>query len=149
MAALIRNAALADLDNLTTLFDQYLVFYGKNSNFLAAREFLSQRIQQADSQIFVAQIATDLVGFTQLYPLFSSTQLQRLWLLNDLFVAPTFRGQGISVALLDRAKKLATDTQAAGLMLETQKTNLVGNQLYPKTGFTLDTEHHIYYWNPA
>jgi hypothetical protein len=32
-------------------------------------------------------------------------------------------------------------------MLETAKTNEIGNSLYGKTGFQLNTEHHFYYWD--
>ena len=35
-------------------------------------------------------------------------------------------------ALIDAAKQLAQRTQAAGLLLETEKNNLPGNLLYPK-----------------
>jgi GNAT superfamily N-acetyltransferase len=73
--------------------------------------------------------------------------MKPLWLLNDLYVKPMHRGQGHSIALIDAAKKLAIDTDAAGLMLETAKTNDVGNQLYPKTGFVCDHDHNYYSWD--
>jgi GNAT superfamily N-acetyltransferase len=69
-----------------------------------------------------------------------------MWLLNDLFVNPNFRGKGISVALIDEAKKLCTNTGSCGMLLETAKSNLIGNQLYLKTGFSLDTAHNYYEW---
>ncbi len=52
-----------------------------------------------------------------------------MWLLNDLFVNPNFRGKGISVALIDEAKKLSTNTGSCGMLLEKAKSNLIGNQL--------------------
>jgi GNAT superfamily N-acetyltransferase len=72
--------------------------------------------------------------------------MQKMWLLNDLYVAENFRGRGISKALIDAAKKLATDTQACGLLLETSKTNNIGNQLYPATDFELQDESNFYFW---
>ncbi|WP_271711513.1 GNAT family N-acetyltransferase [Marinigracilibium pacificum] len=72
--------------------------------------------------------------------------MKRVWLLNDLFVDEKYRGKGISVALINRAKKLAKETNAVGLMLETEKSNDIGNNLYPKTGFTLDKDHNYYSW---
>lgn len=36
---------------------------------------------------------------------------------------------------------------ACGLILETAKTNIVGNELYPKVGFSLDKEHNYYSWD--
>ena len=88
-----------------------------------------------------------MAGFVQLYPLFSSTRMKRLWLLNDLYVNPGYRGQNISVQLINRAKELVNETSACGLMLETAKSNEIGNKLYPRTDFILDEEHYYYFWN--
>ncbi len=137
-----------DLVPLTELFEAYRIFYHKPPDFSGAMGFLQERIGREESVIFVADAGTDgLVGFVQLYPLFSSTRLQRLWLLNDLYVQPEQRGRGISVQLIDRCKQLCTDTNACGLLLETAKDNVIGNQLYPRTGFVPDTGHQYYYWN--
>jgi len=66
--------------------------------------------------------------------------------LNDLFVHPDFRGIGISKKLIAQAKQLCRDTQACAVILETEKTNVIGNELYPRTGFELDVEHNHYEW---
>jgi ribosomal protein S18 acetylase RimI-like enzyme len=145
---MIRKATIADLTQLADLFDQYRVFYKKESDVEQARIFLAERLQNGDSTIFVAEQADQkLSGFTQLYPLFSSTRMKKLWLLNDLYVNPAYRGKRISVALINKAKELAQETAAVGLMLETAKTNEIGNKLYPKTGFELDSEHNVYSWD--
>lgn len=144
----IRKALISDVDNVAELFDAYRVFYQKQSDVIAAQDFLTQRFQNQESEIFVAEAANKiLVGFVQLYPLFSSTRMKRLWLLNDLFVTPEFRGKGISIQLIDKAKELARETNACGLMLETAKTNAVGNNLYPHAGFELDRDHNFYSWD--
>ncbi len=144
----IEQASLAHLDELANLFDQYRVFYKKNSDIAAAKDFLSERIKKEESIIFIAfDDRQTMTGFTQLYPLFSSTRMKRLWLLNDLFVHPDHRGKGISVALIERAKELCKQTNGCGLMLETAKTNNIGNSLYPRAGFSLDKEHNYYSWD--
>lgn len=143
----IRRATLKDLNLLSDLFDQYRVFYEKESDLDGAKNFLTERLEGNESVIFVAEEGTVLTGFVQLYPLFSSTRMKRLWLLNDLFVNPNFRGNGISVKLIDQAKALAIATNAAGLMLETAKTNAIGNKLYPRTDFELDEDHNFYSWD--
>ena len=68
-----------------------------------------------------------MTGFTQLYPLFSSTRMKRYWLLNDLFVNENHRGKGHSKALIESAKELCRETKACGILLETDKTNEIGN----------------------
>ena len=111
----------------------------------AAKIFLEDRLKNKDSELFVA-VTNDLVlaGFVHLYPIFSSTRMCRLWLLNDLFVHPNFRGKRISVLLIEKAKELSVQTNSAGLILETAKSNEIGNSLYLKTGFVLDEEHNYY-----
>ena len=144
--AIIRKANLQDIEGLAALFNGYRIFYKKESDLAAAKNFLTARIKQKESEIFVAEVAGKLVGFTQLYPLFSSTRMKRLWLLNDLFVDSNYRGQGISVQLIDAAKDLCRQTNACAMMLETEMSNIIGNQLYPRTDFELDTEHNHYEW---
>ncbi|MEM8526988.1 MAG: GNAT family N-acetyltransferase [Bacteroidota bacterium] len=146
----IRAAEIKDLEQLTRLFDGYRVFYRKSSNVNAAKQFLTERLERGDSEIYVAETEKDiLVGFVQLYPLFSSTRMKRLWLLNDLFVDATFRGKGIAIELIERAKQLVRDTDACGMYLETEKSNTVGNRLYPKVGFKLNEVANFYEWSAA
>lgn len=146
----VRSAHTEDLPELSKLFDAYRLFYRMGSAVEEALNFLSERLQQNDSVIFVAETAEGkLAGFTQLYPLFSSTRMKRLWLLNDLYVTETQRGKGISRLLLTAAQQLAMDTGACGLFLETEKTNHIGNALYPSMQFELQTSTHFYFWTNA
>jgi GNAT superfamily N-acetyltransferase len=143
----IREATIADLEDLAQLFEEYRLFYQQPADLSGARAFLSERINQGDSRIFVSVKDEKLSGFTQLYPLFSSTRMKRLWLLNDLYVKNEFRGLGISKGLINRAKQLCEDTQACGFILETAKTNLIANCLYHAVGMTLDHDHNYYSWD--
>jgi ribosomal protein S18 acetylase RimI-like enzyme len=144
----IRSAAPGDIPSLVLLFEAYRAFYRQPPAPGAAANFLQERIENRDAEIFVAESdGGELAGFVQLYPLFSSTRMKRLWLLNDLYVAPAYRGKGISVLLIDKAKELCRQSGSAGMMLETAKTNDIGNQLYPRAGFTLDDEHNYYSWD--
>lgn len=142
----IRKATLQDLPQLAELFDQYRIFYHKDSDIPSAETFLKERIENKDSEIFVAEIQGDLVGFVQLYPLFSSTRMKRYWLLNDLFINENDRGKGFSKELIEETKKWAVSTNSAGILLETGKSNDVGNKLYPGCGFELYDEVNFYEW---
>ena len=144
----IRPANHQDLGSLTNLFEGYRTFYKKPSDPAGAKAFLNERIHQEDSKIYVCENAKhQLCGFVQLYPLFSSTRIKKLWLLNDLFVHPEARGLGISKKLIERAKELVKETSAAGMILETGISNKIGNQLYPKTGFKLIDKSNFYEWS--
>ena len=131
---LTRNATPQDLDQLSILFDKYRMFYDKTSDVNAAKEFLKARFEKKDSHIFVSENNT-LTGFTQIYPLLSSVRMKPLWLLNDLFVDESARGQKVGEALMLTAIKAAKSAGACGLMLETGVSNVVGQNLYEKLGF--------------
>lgn len=143
----IRQAQLSDLPQLAQLFDSYRIFYRKSSDLDGAKQFLSERIQNRESIIYVVEENDVLVAFTQLYPLFSSTRMQKLWLLNDLFVAANQRGNGYSKALIERAKELCKESEACGFFLETEISNSIGNKLYPSAGMNYNDTSNFYYWD--
>ena len=104
-------------------------------------------MRNKESVIYIAELEDQtLAGFTQLYPLFSSTRMKRLWLLNDLYVNADFRGKGISKKLIDAAKNLCRDTNGCAVTLETGQDNLIGNKLYPSAGFKLSKGYNFYEW---
>lgn len=142
----IKKAGLEDLDELAELFDLYRVFYRQEPDVQKGKAFLKERFLNSESDVFLAMIGGKAVGFVQLYKLFHYTKLEKQWLLSDLFVHPDFRGKGLSVALIERCKHWCNETGACGLMLETGKTNEIGNTLYPRCGFVYDDLHNYYHW---
>lgn len=143
-----RKAENRDLDKVTQLFDQYRLFYGKKTDLKGAKKFLTERVSKNDSEIYIAENPENkILGFVQLYPLFSSTRMRKFWLLNDLFVDPDHRSEGIAIELINKAKELVRSTDACGMYLETEKSNVIGNKLYPKTGFKLNTDCNFYEWD--
>ena len=145
----VREAKLSDLKNLSVLFNSYRMFYGKKSDLKVAKEFLRSRIEKKDSKIFVCDFNNELSGFVQLYPLFSSTRVSKYWLLNDLYVDVNKRGKGFSKLLIERSKELVIESKACGMMLETEKSNDIGNKLYPSTGFKKNESSNFYEWIPT
>lgn len=142
----IVKAGMEHLDAFAALFNDYRIFYRQPSDPGRGKDFLRERIARGESDTFLAFVDGKAAGFAQLYPLFHYKKLQRQWLLSDLFVAPEYRGRGLSVKIIDRCKAFCEETDACGLLLETEKTNVVGNQLYPRTGFGIDNEHNYYNW---
>lgn len=145
----IKKAIIEDLDIASNLFDLYRQFYKQNSDLTAAKEFISERINKNESEIFLAidEENNAGMGFVQLYPSFSSVRMKRMWILNDLFVHENYRKTGVAEALIDRSKQLAKETNAVGLILETQGSNVNAQKLYDKTGFEKDTESYFYFIN--
>ena len=142
----IIEASLSNVEELSVMFDQYRQFYRQESNMNGARRFLAERIVKNESVIFISKDLDLATGFVQCYPIFTSVGMQRLWLLNDLFVKEDYRGQGISKLLINRCKQLVKETGAKGLMLETEKSNVIGNRLYPQEGFVLSEGSNFYLW---
>ena len=141
-----RKATIDDLSQLAQLFDEYRMFYHKSSDISGAEQFISERLENRDSEIFVVEEDGKLGGFVQLYPLFSSTRMKRYWLLNDLYVNSNSRGKGFSKALIEEAKVLCRTSDSCGMYLETGKENMIGNQLYPSVGFKKYDEVNFYEW---
>ena len=135
-----------NLELLVPLFDGYRVFYKQSSNPEAARNFLSERFQKNDSVIFLAldQDGTG-IGFTQLYPRFSSVSMQRTYILNDLYVTSAARKRGVGKALMESAKQFAIESGSKGLTLETDLDN-PAQSLYQRLGWKKDTHVNHYTW---
>ena len=135
---ILRRATLDDLDAVAPLFDAYRQFYSQPSDLQRARDYLQERMTLGESVVLLAQRDGDVVGFTQLYPIFSSVRTTRTWLLNDLFVAESARRFGVARALLDAAASFAREQGAAGLMLETMADNAPARALYRAAGWHED-----------
>ena len=116
---------------------------------MCIRDSLRSRIEEKDSKIFVCDFNNELSGFVQLYPIFSSTRVSKYWLLNDLYVDVKKRGKGYSKLLIEKSKELVVESKACGMMLETEKSNIIGNKLYPSSGFKKNELCNFYEWIPS
>lgn len=141
----IRKSNQNDLEQLSQLFDAYRQFYKQAADLASAQQFLQERFSQNESVIFVAEQDGTLFGFTQLFPSFSSVSMQRLWVLNDLFVSAEARKQGVAEKLMNAAKEFATKTNSKGIILETDWDNVNAQKLYDKLGYSKqDSTYHYF-----
>ncbi len=140
------RATLDDLDALASLFDGYRVFYKQRSDLALARTFIEERLQRDESVIFIARDGQnrEALGFTQLYPMFSSVAARRIWVLNDLFVAATARKRGVARALMGCARDFAMEAGALRLILETAEDNHAAQALYESLGYVLESGERHY-----
>nr|WP_113023711.1 GNAT family N-acetyltransferase [Paenibacillus sp. YN15] len=143
----IAQATIRELEDAAALFDEYRVFYDQESDLEGAKAFLFDRLEHGESVIFLARDDSDgaAVGFMQLYPLFSSVSMKRIWLLNDLYVRESHRGKQVGKALLEAAREYAVLTKSKGLEIATQVTNLRAQKVYLEHGYVLDEEFFHYY----
>jgi GNAT superfamily N-acetyltransferase len=144
----VRQATLNDLDQLVPLFDGYRQFYKQSSDTDGARSFLRARLEGNESVVYIAFAKAEevqAVGFTQVYPLFSSVSMERLLILNDLYITPDFRGKGVGTALIDTVKNLCENLDQKGIALQTAFDN-PAQKLYEREGFKKDTDLQ-YFWH--
>jgi ribosomal protein S18 acetylase RimI-like enzyme len=143
----VRQASVHDLDTVAALFNAYRRFYGQPGDLERARAFLRERFAHHESVILLAcDDSCGAPGFTQLYPLFSSVRCARTYLLNDLFVLPSARRQGVGTRLLTAAAAFARANGATSLSLSTAVDNTAAQKLYEALGWKRDSgffEYHL------
>lgn len=144
----IIEAGLEHLDMLVPLFDAYRQFYQQPSDLENARHYLTARLEAEEAIIFIAVRGSadgvTGVGFSLLYPMFSSVSMRRVWILNDLYVAPEGRRGGVATDLIEYARQYAIETEARGLELATAPDNAAAQALYESLGWERDTFYHYY-----
>ncbi|HWB25456.1 MAG TPA: GNAT family N-acetyltransferase [Chitinophagaceae bacterium] len=144
MSITVRIATLDDAPIIAPLFNAYRMFYGQRSDLDAASSFITERLRNNQSVIFMALYKTGVIGFTQLYPVFSSVSMKNAWLLNDLYVVETKRGMGAATALLEAAKEHGRQTGSAWVMLQTAANNHPAQMAYKSNGWVKDEEYYVY-----
>lgn len=136
----IRQATIDDIPTVAYLFDKYRQWYKQETDLEGATDFLKSRTENGESVILVAMEEGELIGFTQLYPIFSSVSMSKAWLLNDLFVIESQRGKGVATKLLEAAKNVGINTESKWLMLQTSDWNSEAQALYEKNGWVRESD---------
>lgn len=143
----IKQATINDLNTIVELFDKYRIFYGQKSDLEGATKFIYDRFEHRESIIFIAKDlnSNKVLGFTQLYPIFSSISMKRSLVLNDLFVSEEFRKNGIAKSLMNEAKNYAQKIRSKGLELSTAIDNHKAISLYQELGYQKDEDFFHYF----
>ncbi len=140
----IVKASQEHISEVARLFDLYRQFYQCPSDLKLATQFISERISNNESVIFLAldpdeQDANDqeskAKGFVQLYPSFCSVDAVKIYILYDLYVDADGRKSGVGRQLMEQATLFAKESGAARLDLLTAHSNVAGQALYEKLGY--------------
>ncbi len=83
-----------------------------------------ERLAQGNSVLLIAEADGLALGFSQLYPSFSSVSMAPIFILNDLFVRP----------------------EAIRLTLSTAHTNTAAQALYASAGWERDEMFSVYHY---
>jgi hypothetical protein len=75
------------------MFNKYRIFYKQSSDFELAENYLKERLENNEAHIFIAysKETSQPLGFTLLYPKFSSVSAKMNWHIGDLYVEQEHR----------------------------------------------------------
>lgn len=144
---IVQQTEIHQLDQIAVLFDKYRLFYGQEPDLDGARMYLYERFSNQQSIIFGAWNGdrNNLLGFAQLYPSFSSISMERVWILNDLFVNEQDRGKGVAKCLINKVIEFSTSTRSRGISLSTGIINRKAQRIYESIGFEKDDQFSHYF----
>ncbi|MDO6619478.1 MULTISPECIES: GNAT family N-acetyltransferase [unclassified Shewanella] len=142
---IIKRITAERLDDVLPLFSQYMHFYGVEQAVTEYATYLLERLNNQEAFIFGAYTEADkAIGFVLNYQSFSSTELGKVLVLNDLFVEPDYRNQGAANLLIRCSIELARGIQAVRVDLSTAKVNFPAQSVYEKIGFVKDSRFFSY-----
>ncbi|HEU4735884.1 MAG TPA: GNAT family N-acetyltransferase [Solirubrobacterales bacterium] len=126
----------AQFERLLPLIAAYQRFYEvEEIDEERNRAFFARFIAPSDDGMLLgAWRGEQLAGYACLYWSFSSTAAAETVLMNDLFVDPAARGQGIGRALIEASADIARKRGAHHLEWMTAPGNETAQRLYDATG---------------
>ncbi|MBS1513442.1 MAG: GNAT family N-acetyltransferase [Bacteroidetes bacterium] len=141
------------LPEFIRLFHDYRISLGLHSVPIAEEKFLRKRFYDGDFHVILASVMfnsgiieyTEYAGFAILYPFYSTIQLKKIWLLNDIFVEKKYRHQGIGTMLLETCINISEKTESCGIVLETLIESFGAKKLVEKRGLVKDNYTYAYY----
>jgi len=133
------------IPQVSRLFDLYRQFYKCKPDITLANEFISNRIKNKESIIFMALNDGKAVGFAQIYPSFCSVEAIKIFILYDLYVDSSIRNSGVGALLMNRASAYARDNGASRVDLMTAFDNASGQHLYESLGYKKTSEDFYNY----
>ncbi|MDQ0219278.1 GNAT family N-acetyltransferase [Peribacillus cavernae] len=143
---IIRQATIQDLPKIVPIFDSYREYFKQQRNPVEAERYLFERFEHLESVIFIAEQNSEVIGFAQLYPTFSSLTLQRVWLLNDFFISEDYRDSGVGKQLFVKVKEFTLLTNSKGIELSVEHINKKAWGFWERQGFKMDDEFRYYFY---
>jgi ribosomal protein S18 acetylase RimI-like enzyme len=141
----ILKATNEHVDDIAILFDLYRQFYECDPDIELAKSYISERIENGDSTIFIANQNGTTIGFVQMYPSFCSVDAIKIYILYDLFIDDSNRNSGVGALLMNRASEYAAEHGASRVDLMTASNNKPGQHLYEKLGYKKVSEDFYAY----
>jgi len=138
----IKQVTIKELEQVSKLFADYRVFYEQPYDIEIAQSFIKDRLTEKDSVIFGVVDNGEYIGFTQIYPSFTSIGAKKIWILNDLFVSINNRQRGVAKLLINHVLEYSKITNRKKVILSTAYDNKKAQSLYEKLGFVQATHYN-------
>ncbi len=131
----VAPVSAAEFEQLLPLIAEYQRFYRAEPDTARNREFFRRFLApSADGLLLGAREEGPFLGYACLYWHFSSTRAIEAVLMNDLFVVPEARGEGVGRALIEASAAVGRERGAAVLEWSTEPGNTTAQRLYDSTG---------------
>lgn len=133
----IRPIHRADYDGWRQLWEGYNAFYGRTGPTALPEEITLatwERFFNPTEPVhaFVAEEAGQLAGLAHFIFHRSTTRMNEVCYLQDLFTAEALRGLGIARQLIEAVYEAAKSAGSSRVYWQTQVTNTAGRALYDK-----------------
>lgn len=149
MTVEIRKIKNTEYRIVVEMFNKYRIFYKQPSDLKLADSYLKERLENNEAHVFIAysKESSKPLGFTLLYPKFSSVSAKKNWHIGDLYVEQEQRKLGIGNKLLKAAINFAKEEKAIYVSLNTALDNYTAQNLYESFGFEQreTTPGYLYY----
>jgi GNAT superfamily N-acetyltransferase len=132
----ISPVSAAEFEQLLPLIADYQRFYRvENPDADRNRDFFRRFLAPSEDGLLLgARTEAGFRGYACLYWHFSSTRATEAVLMNDLFVVPEARGEGVGRALIEASAAVARERGAPILEWTTEPGNATAQRLYDTTG---------------
>ncbi|MCM3216674.1 GNAT family N-acetyltransferase [Niallia taxi] len=132
----ISQCEIKDAENLVEIMKGYRDFYKtpivEDKKIL---DFIKNIISNKELGVFfVCKDEEKIIGFATLYSTFSSLRLSKALIMNDLFVLPQYRKQGIGQLIFNQCRKYANENGYAYMEWVTDKENKTAQRFYESNG---------------
>jgi GNAT superfamily N-acetyltransferase len=124
-----------DLADLLPLMVAYCDFYGAApgaDSLLALSRTLLGDTECHGLQLLARRGAA--LGFATLYWTWSTVRAARIGVMNDIYVVPEARGEGVGVALIEACRERCRERGMSRLEWRTAPTNVQAQRLYDRVG---------------
>lgn len=141
----IRPAAIADLDTIFQLIQLKASFDGCPNSVQATVAQLRQDLFGNPNlvSILLAEVEGEVIGFSSYHSIYSTFLAKPGIWLDDLYLKPAFRGQGIGRALMQKLGQIAQEKGCARIDWTVGVANGTGMQFYEAMGATIFSDIRV------